>query len=34
MCVHNKVDKCTHCYLRGVEGHIARRCPARSNSGN
>ena len=30
----NKVDKCAHCYLCGVEGHPARRCPTRSNSGN
>ena len=34
VCTLNKVDKCTHCYLCGVEGHLARRCPTRSNSGN
>ena len=33
-CTLNKVDKCTHCYLCGVEGHLACRCPTRSNSGN
>ena len=30
----NKVDKCTHCYVCGVKGHSAHRCPDRSNSGN
>ena len=34
VCTLNKVDKCTHCYLCGVEGHLACRCPTRSNSGN
>ena len=34
VCTLNKVDKCTHCYLWGVEGHLARRCLARSNSVN
>ena len=34
VCTLNKVDKCTHCYLCGVEGHLARRSPNRSNSEN
>ena len=34
VCTLNKVDKCMHCYLCGVEGHLAHRCPNRSNSGN